>query len=124
MLEKHLSDIFTHLEAEYPKEGCGVIGTVNGATKWFPCRNQAEEPEEDFEIHSKDYIECCIASDKIEAIVHSHPDYKPDPSDHDIRTCNFLNVPYYIISIPNKEVVKLTPGERETSDVTERLFTR
>ena len=45
MLEKHLSEIFTHLEAEYPKEGCGVIGTINGETQWFPCRNQAEEPK-------------------------------------------------------------------------------
>tara|TARA_Y100001963_G_C6788055_1_gene453972 strand:- start:3116 stop:3490 length:375 start_codon:yes stop_codon:yes gene_type:complete len=124
MLETHLSEILKHLEEEYPKEGCGVIGKVNGETKWFPCRNQAEDPEEEFELNSKDYMEALLASEKIEAVVHSHPDYRPDPSDHDIRTCNFLNLPYYIISIPNKEVVKLNPGDRTTSDAERRLFTR
>ena len=69
-------------------------------------------------------MEAVLASEKIEAVVHSHPDYRPDPSDHDIRTCNFLNLPYYIISIPNNEVVKLNPGQRTVSDAERTLFTR
>ena len=124
MIEAHFSDIVKHLKAEYPKEGCGVIGTINGKTEWFPCRNQAENPEEEFELNSKDYMEAVLASEKIEAVVHSHPDYRPDPSEHDIRTCNFLNLPYYIISIPNNEVVKLNPGQRTVSDAERTLFTR
>ncbi len=124
MIEKHLTDIFNHFEKEYPKEGCGVIGCKNGETTWYPCGNQAEDPEEGFELNSKDYLQAILVSDEIGAVIHSHPDYRPDPSDHDISTCNFLNLPYYIISIPNKEVVKLLPGERETSDAKERLFTR
>ena len=51
MIEAHLSEILEYLEAEYPKEGCGVIGKINGKTKWFPCRNQAEDPEEEDELH-------------------------------------------------------------------------
>ena len=39
ILEPHFEEIVEHFNAEYPREGCGVIGIVQGKSKWFPCKN-------------------------------------------------------------------------------------
>ena len=32
-----IDEIQAHFEREYPKEGCGIIGIVEGKKEWFPC---------------------------------------------------------------------------------------
>ena len=38
-----IEEIKSHFEKEYPREGCGVIGIVQGKKKWFPCTNIAND---------------------------------------------------------------------------------
>jgi len=48
---------------------------------------------------------------KITGVVHSHIDSSPKPSELDIKQCNGLNLDYYIISLPDKELYHLKPNE-------------
>lgn len=107
IIEPHFEEILEHFNAEYPKEGCGVIGIRKGKSIWFPCKNVAEDLD-DFIIDSQDYIRASHKADII-AVVHSHPDASAKPSELDIKQCNGLNLDYYIISIPNIELEHLKP---------------
>ena len=51
-----------------------------------------------------------MTCEEILYIVHSHPDERATPSPSDIEACNFLNIPYKIISLPSKEEFVLKPG--------------
>ena len=79
IIEPHFETIVDHFNTEYPREGCGVIGIQKGKSKWFPCKNVAED-DDDFIIDSTEYIRINSISD-IVAIVHSHPDASPEPSE-------------------------------------------
>ena len=102
-----IEEIQEHFEKEYPREGCGVIGIVQGKKKWFPCTNIAEQ-DEDFTFSSSEYLSIKKQAD-IFAIVHSHPDASNEPSQHDIDCCNVLGIPYYIFSYPNMELNIIEP---------------
>ena len=102
-----IEEIQEHFEKEYPREGCGVIGIVQGKKKWFPCANIAEQ-DEDFIFSSSEYLSIKKQAD-IFAIVHSHPDASNEPSQHDIDCCNVLGIPYYIFSYPNMELNIIEP---------------
>ena len=108
IIEPHFETIVEHFNAEYPREGCGVIAIVQGKSKWFPCKNVAEN-DDDFIIDSKDYIKASYQGD-IVAVVHSHPDASPEPSETDVKQCNGLNLDYYIISIPEIQLEHLKPN--------------
>ena len=111
MIGNHLEEIFDHFQQEYPREGCGVIGVVKGKSKWFPCKNVAED-DDDFVMDSRDYINASLRSD-IVALVHSHPDHSPEPSEADIKVCNTLKLDSYIFSWPNPEMHHLEPSREE-----------
>lgn len=97
-----IEEIHNHLEAEYPREACGVIGIVKGKKKYFPCENVAES-DEDFIMSSSDYFKIKKQAD-IFAIVHSHPNAECTPSINDINACNALGIPYYIFSYPEMDL--------------------
>ena len=111
MIEEHLDNIFEHFNSEYPKEACGLIGVFKGKTKWFPCRNTADQ-ELSFIIDKEDYLAASLKSD-IVAVVHSHPDISEEPSSRDIAQCNTLKLDYYIFSWPKGDMYYLTPEKRD-----------
>lgn len=102
-----IDEIKKHFEEWYPKEGCGVLASVNGDIQWFPCENVATD-ENDFIINSTEYIEITKKAE-IVAIIHSHPDASCEPSQADIDACNTLGIPYYIFSYPEMDVYDLQP---------------
>lgn len=102
-----LDIIEEHFEAEYPREGCGIIGIVKGKKVFFPCRNEAPGTE-DFLISSEDYFKVRNKCD-IYAIVHSHPDGTSQPSESDIQNCNAMRIPYYIFSYPDMDLTVVQP---------------
>jgi proteasome lid subunit RPN8/RPN11 len=102
-----IDEIEEHLKAEYPREGCGVIGVVRGKEKWFPCANIAEG-DEDFILDSREYAKINATCDII-AIVHSHPDSDCTPSQADIDHCNALGVKYHIFSYPEMDMYTVEP---------------
>jgi proteasome lid subunit RPN8/RPN11 len=83
-----------HAQQEYPKESCGLI--VDGM--YYPCKNSASTPDEHFIIDKADYIKA-LEFGEIEAVIHSHPDYPPIPSDADKASCESTDVPWGIIGL-------------------------
>lgn len=104
-----IEEIKAHFDAEYPREGCGIIGIVKGKKRWFPCKNISES-EEDFVMSSEDWFHVKRQAD-IFAIVHNHIDSSNEPSENDINNCNALGVPYYIFSYPDLELNIVEPKQ-------------
>lgn len=115
-----IEEILEHLLNEYPKEGCGIILNRRGRKEWVPCTNVSDDPENSFEIDSREYLKASLQGD-IYAIVHSHPDGSSEPSEHDRRACNFLGLPYYIFSLPDGEFTVCKP-EVERAPLTGRDY--
>jgi len=111
-LSNKLAEIEKHFEKEYPREGCGVLGIVQGKLEWFPCNNVAED-DEDFVLDSKQYLDIRKKAD-IVGIVHSHPDASCEPSISDINNCNALLIPYYIFSYPEMKMHVQEPKYKKT----------
>ena len=107
-----IQEIEKHFEEEYPREGCGILSVVKGKKVWVPCTNLAEN-EDDFILDSTEFLKIKRTSDII-AIVHSHPDASPEPSEGDIKYCNTLGIPYYIFSYPEMELHILNPESNTT----------
>lgn len=80
-------------------EVCGLISIVKGKTKYFPCKNLAEDTGTEFVICPDDWM---IAEDagELVGVFHSHPNCSPEPSETDIESCDDLDLPFYIVN-PN-----------------------
>lgn len=110
MRQKTISAIMAHAAAEYPRECCGVVAQKSRVERYFPCRNLAPEPKEQFNLSPEDYS---LAEDwgTITAIVHSHPDATTRPSPLDEAQCDAHGVPWHIISWPEGDLRTIQPRE-------------
>lgn len=81
-----------HALSVYPQECCGL---VVGDTYW-PCRNIAPRPLDNFEIHPEDYADA-EDSGPITTVVHSHPGGTAKPSHADLAACEAAGVPLWVI---------------------------
>lgn len=108
MLNPEDKEILKHLWKCYPQEGCGLLVNKKGKLKWIPCKNVADNPLESFVIDPSDYIKASLQGD-LYAIIHSHPDASCTPSENDIKTSNFLGIPYIIYSLPDIDKYIHTP---------------
>ena len=79
--------ILSHLNREYPREGCGVIVLENNEHKWYPVTNIAKS-DEDFIFDPIEYMKINLKSKPL-AIVHSHPDSSSEPSEVDRKKLQF-----------------------------------
>ena len=97
-LDKLLPEIYSHMEKEAPREGCGLIVQKNDKIKFISVENKSDD-ENSFYIDPKEYVRHSIIS-KILYVVHSH--YKQDcrPSEHDKNSSKVLGIPYLIVSYP------------------------
>jgi cell wall-associated NlpC family hydrolase len=95
---------------EFPKEAAGFVVENN----FIPAKNIAENPEEDFKISSKEYIDA-VKTGKLQAIIHSHPKpigvdksgrhYDPrTPSMNDLQGQMDTNIPWGIVSTEGENV--------------------
>ena len=92
-----------HALEDTPKEACGVV--VKG--KYWPCRNMADKPDNDFILEPRDYIKA-RQNGKIEAIVHSHPKGGP-ASPADKQACSRTKIPWHIYLIPDDKWLIINP---------------
>lgn len=106
-LSNFLDEIEEHFRQEYPREGCGVLALKKGKLYWIPCTNTAFS-NENFQIDFSEYTKI-KRTHTVVGIVHSHPDASCKPSQHDINSCNFIGIPYYIFSYPEMEMFILSP---------------
>jgi len=86
-----------HAKKDAPYESCGLVAVYKGKEKYYPCKNLAEELGEQFILDPDDWIN---AEDQgeIVAVFHSHPDHPPYPSDADLASCEYLDLPFYIVT--------------------------
>jgi proteasome lid subunit RPN8/RPN11 len=101
------NSIYTHAESEYPRECCGLLVDVEGAVQYFPCRNQAVGTD-NFILHPEDYA-AADALGSIVAVVHSHPNDSPNPSQADRVACEASGLPWHIVSWPGQEWAYMEP---------------
>ena len=87
-----------HAVAEYPREACGLIVVIRGKQRYLACRNIAESHNENFVLHPDDYARAEELGE-IMALVHSHPDMPPRPSEADKVMCGRGDVPWFIVSV-------------------------
>jgi proteasome lid subunit RPN8/RPN11 len=88
-----------HARAEFPKESCGFIA----GGKYIACKNKATDPNEDFVIEDK-RLDKALKADKVQAIIHSHPNGPIFPTEQDMRSQIATDVPFGIITL-NETVV-------------------
>ena len=108
-MRKHiLSAIQAHATAEYPKECCGLLLAIGRKQQYFPCRNIASEPNEEFRLDPEDYAAAEDLGEVI-GIVHSHPDATSRPSPRDLAMCEATGLPWHILSWPEADLRSITP---------------
>ena len=99
-LNKLLPEIYSHMEKEVPREGCGLIVQKDEEIKFISVENKSEN-EKSFLIDPKEYIRHSIIS-KILYVVHSHYEEDCRPSNHDRHMSKVLGIPYLIVSLPER----------------------
>jgi proteasome lid subunit RPN8/RPN11 len=102
-----LPDMLAHAERDYPRESCGVVCVVKGRRRYLACRNIAERNEH-FVIDPVDYAAAEDAGEVV-AIVHSHCNLPPVPSQADRVGCESSGLPWVIVSWPSAQVQQFTP---------------
>ena len=83
-----------HAIKSVPNESVGLVAIVKGKEKYWPCKNIAADPTLHFIIDPDDYMQC-EDENEVMGIVHSHPKGGP-PSQTDLDSCEFLDLPFYI----------------------------
>lgn len=91
--------IRSHAEKEFPRECCGVLIIRHGREKYIPCNNILPG-NLDFAIDPEDYLRA-EGQGQVIAIVHSHPNMTPEPSQADLVGCEQTKLPWIIISWPS-----------------------
>ena len=86
-----------HALADYPREACGLIVAVGRTQKYVPCRNVADDGR-DFRLPAEDYA---AAEDlgQVLAVVHSHIDRSPMPTEADLVSCEGTGLPWHIVAV-------------------------
>jgi len=69
-----------------------------GRSIYWPCRNTALGADQ-FSIDPGDYA-CAEDTGEIVAVVHSHPDATPDPSEADLVGCEASGLEWHIVGLP------------------------
>lgn len=107
-LRKAIED---HAKTDYPRESCGLLVYVMGVYRYFPCRNLSGNTDH-FILDPRDYARA-EQTGTITAIVHSHPDTSPQPSQADRVACEASGLPWHIIAVPKGTWGYLQPSGYE-----------
>ncbi|WP_163869601.1 C40 family peptidase [Myxococcus eversor] len=87
-----------HARADFPRESCGLVVRVAGELVYRPCRNLAAG-QAHFHLAPEDFASAESAGEVV-AVVHSHPNASPEPSEADRVMCERWGLPWLIINVP------------------------
>lgn len=96
-----LDEIYSYAEEQIPNECCGFLVSISGKVQFVKAKNISETPQNTFVISPQSYCEAEDAGN-IEAIVHSHIYTGADPSAADRAACEQSNLPWLIVSVPER----------------------
>ena len=86
-----------HAKKDAPHEACGLLAVYKGKEKYYACNNIAKDLADQFIIDPDDWMN--VEDDaEIVAVVHSHPNHPPTASDADLASCEYLDLPFYIVT--------------------------
>lgn len=109
MRKKTMEAIRAHAVAEYPRECCGLVVTAARREWYVPCRNAAAAGDH-FVLAPDDYAAAEDAG-RVVAVVHSHPDDTPAPSEADRVACEATALPWYIVAVSKGDDGEVAAGE-------------
>ncbi len=100
--------LYEHCLREAPGEACGLLSGRDGrVTAIFPMRNAAGTRETRYEADSRDLITAANAlrdrAESIQAIYHSHPRWRAEPSRTDLERNYHGATPHLIVSLLGPE---------------------
>lgn len=120
---KTIKAILKHAEAGYPNEICGVVVITEKGEEYIRCVNTSTDPAEEFSMCPVSYLEA-EAQGEVVGIVHSHPDWTTQPSNHDIAVMTTNRelqlmvdpdskpIPWHIVSWPEGDYRQVVPEVR------------
>lgn len=93
--------ILEHVIQEYPREACGLIVDKHGTEFYVPCLNLADG-QAHFIMDPMD-IANAEQLGVLKAVVHSHPNAPPEPSQADLVMMERWGIPWLIVNWPTGE---------------------
>jgi proteasome lid subunit RPN8/RPN11 len=93
-----IDEAIAHANTSPKREICGVVISYRRRNEYVPCKNIAEHNEH-FVIDQYDYAAAEDAG-KIIAIVHSHVNVNPNPSQPDLIGIERSKLPWLIVNTP------------------------
>lgn len=104
-----------HARREAPRESCGLLVRVDGAEIYWACRNLATTAEY-FLLDPDDYVRA-ENSGEVLAVVHSHAQATPEPSEYDRKACIESGLPWHIVSIETGQWCSCDPATIKQAEV-------
>ena len=83
---------------------------VNTKSKSELKKNLAEELGEQFILDPDDWINVEDQAE-IVAVFHSHPNHPPTPSQADLASCEYLDLPFYLVEPKSESIIVIYPSE-------------
>jgi len=87
-----------HAQSELPREACGLVVVYKGREIYYKCRNLAVGNDQ-FVLSPDDY-ELADGMGEIVAVIHSHPNASPEPSQADLVSCEASGLEWHIVNVP------------------------
>lgn len=104
--------IRAHAAEAFPKESCGVLIVRQGKLRYRRCANLATAPDQHFVLSAQDLARSEDEGDVV-AIVHSHPNTPPEPSQADLVGCEASGLPWFIVNWPTGVIRRFAPSGYE-----------
>ena len=92
-----------HAIQEQPRESCGLLVIKKGKEVYFPCKNLAFDPSDQFIIDADDWVRIEDNEGEIVGVVHSHPVTSAKPSEADRVACEKSDLKWWIVQTQLKD---------------------
>jgi len=89
---------------DFPKECCGFIIAEEKLFRCIPCTNIAQNPEQHFQISSKEYLNIKYKYKNILYIYHSHTNENCDFSETDKNCAENLSLPIILYNLKHNSI--------------------
>lgn len=109
-----IAAVRAHAAREAPRECCGLVVSVDGSARYWPCRNIAAG-DKHFAIDPMDYVAAEDAGE-IVMVCHSHSFASPAPSDADRAMCETAGLPWIIVNLFGAVHEIVPSGRRKRED--------